>query len=130
MVAPARPDSRKQQNRAIGALGEDVAERELRRRGYRILQRNYRCRAGEIDIIAEHEGCIVFVEVKTRSPRAYLPPEEAVDEEKQNRIRRTAKCYLAPYRNPSPSRFDTVCIDLDEHDEVTAIRLHPAAFAP
>jgi putative endonuclease len=128
--APAQPPTRKQLNKSIGARGEAAAERELRRLGYRILERNYRCKAGEIDIIAEHQGHVVFVEVKTRSPRSYLPPEAAVDDEKQARVRKTAKFYLSPYRQPSPARFDVVCVDLDASDAVAQIRVQSNAFAP
>lgn len=119
---------RKKLNRQIGNLGEDAAAAFVCAQGYRILARNYRCRAGEIDIIAEHHGEIVFVEVKTRSPRANLPPAEAVDEQKRQRIRRAAKFYLAAWRQPSPKRFDIVSVWLDEHDAVTHIQLHPGAF--
>src|SRR5262245_6498635 len=108
--------SRKTLNRAIGNLGEDLAVRELQRRNYRILERNFRCAAGEIDIIAEHDGHIAFVEVKARSPRALASPEEAVDDAKRKRIRNAAANYLLPYRQPSPSRFDIVAVLLDDQD--------------
>jgi putative endonuclease len=119
---------RKKLNREIGALGEESAERFLRKEGYRVLARNYRCKAGEIDIIAEDRGTIVFVEVKTRSPRAKLAPEEAVDAAKREHLRRAAKFYLASYREPSPTRFDIVSVWLDARDAVTEIRLDTDAF--
>lgn len=119
---------RKSLNRELGNRGEDAAVRELQRMGYRILARNYRCDAGEIDIIAEHRDVIVFVEVKARSPRALLPPEEAVDHNKRARIRNSAKFYLAPYRRPSPHRYDIVSVYLDEGDQVSRVEVHRAAF--
>ena len=121
-------ENRKSQNKAIGDLGEDAAAEFLRNHGYRILERNHRNRAGEIDIIAEHRGHIVFVEVKTRSPRANRPAAEAVDEEKQDRIKRAARLYLAPYRNPSPSRFDIVSVLLDTNDAVQRIHHEEDAY--
>lgn len=120
--------SRKRLNRQIGDLGEQAATAFLRAQGYRILERNYRCRCGEIDIIAEDHGEIVFVEVKTRSPRAYLPPADAVDEQKRQRIRKAASFYLSSFRDPSPRRFDIVSVLVDEHDAVTHIHLDPRAF--
>lgn len=124
-----RDGSRKALNRQIGALGETAADEHLRRRGYRILCRNYRCAAGEIDIIAEHRDKLVFVEVKTRSPRAHLPPAEAVDEDKRDRVRKAAKYYLSSYRDPSPRRFDIVSVLLDSSDAVLSIEVEMNAFA-
>lgn len=115
-------------NRATGALGEDAAEQYLRTQGYRILERNYLCKAGEIDIIAEHKGCIAFVEVKARAVDTLLPPAEAVDDDKQNRIRKAAKFYLSSFRDPSPRRFDVVSVWLDEEKKVVQLELAPDAF--
>jgi putative endonuclease len=114
----------------LGAIGEAAAVRELRRRGYRILDRNYLARGGEVDIIAEHRGTIVFVEVKTRSPRAWASPESAVTAEKKARVMRAANQYLAEYRNPSPVRYDVVAILTDEHDRVKSLNIEQHAFEP
>ena len=73
-------------------------------------------------------GTIVFVEVKTRSPRAWQPPEAAVDADKRRRLRAAAKCYLGQYRKPSPCRLDIVSVDLDGDDRVVEIRHLAAAF--
>jgi putative endonuclease len=86
----------------LGRRGEDAAVKALQKRGYRILDRNYLCRTGEIDIIAEHAGCVVFVEVKTRSPRSWEKPEEAITLEKQARIKRAADYYLGDSSAPPP----------------------------
>lgn len=123
------PDTnRKLLNRAIGNLGEDAASDFLRRRGYRILERNWRCSSGEIDIIAEHRGFLAFVEVKTRSPRSYFSPAEAVDEKKQSRIRAAAAVYLASWREASPRRFDVVSVLLDDSDQIISVELEISAF--
>jgi putative endonuclease len=119
---------RKQRNKEIGALGERAATDFLRNEGYRVLQCNYLCKAGEIDIIAEENGVITFVEVKTRSPRAYLPPAEAVDDDKQNRIRKAAKFYLAAFRDIEAVRYDIVSVWLDDHDKVKNLELIRNAF--
>ncbi len=119
---------RKQRNKEIGALGERAATEFLRGEGYRILQCNYLCKAGEIDIIAEDGGVIAFVEVKTRSPRALLPPADAVDDEKQNRIRKAAKFYLSPFRDVDAVRYDVISVWLDDQDRVTNLELVRGAF--
>ncbi len=122
------PVSRKTLNRLVGNLGEDAAAAALVARGCRILARNYRCLAGEIDIIAESRGTLVIVEVKTRSPRARLAPADAVDEPKRARIRAAAKCYLAGFREASPRRFDVVSVLLDEADRVKSVQIDEGAF--
>jgi putative endonuclease len=80
--------------RAIGDFGEGIAVDYLRRHGYRIVDRNWRVRQGEIDIIAEKENEIVFVEVKTRTSDLFGGPEESMTIEKQNRVIRASLAYL------------------------------------
>jgi putative endonuclease len=120
--------NRKSLNRIIGNLGEDTAVAELQRQNYRILERNYRCSAGEIDVIAEQRGMLAFVEVKTRSPRALATPEEAVDAAKQARIRNAAANYLAGFRKPSPIRYDIVSVMLDAQDRPVSVSINAGAF--
>lgn len=104
---------------ALGQRGEDAAAGLLQARGYRILARNFRCRWGEIDIVAEEGGYLVFVEVKTRSGRGFGAPAEAVDPRKRQRLRRVAErylyyCYCRGPRGrggePPPCRFDVVTV--------------------
>jgi putative endonuclease len=98
--------------------------------GFRILRRNWSPGRGrnEIDIIAEQRGTIVFVEVKTRSPRSLRSPGSAVDEEKRRRIRRAAASFLARYREPAPHRFDVVSVFLDSQDQIREVALDSGAF--
>lgn len=81
--------------RKIGILGEEIAAEVLRGRGYYILDRNYTCPYGEVDIIAVKNGQISFVEVKTRASRTYGEPAEAVDERKQRHIRNAARYFVS-----------------------------------
>lgn len=81
-------------NYDLGKLGEDFAAGILEDRGFRILERNYRCPFGEIDIIAEKAGELIFVEVKTRATLRFGRPAEAVTQQKQRRIRRAAGFYM------------------------------------
>ncbi len=80
--------------KTLGKIGEDFAAAMLTEEGYRILARNFRCRLGEIDIIAEKDGEISFIEVKTRRSLRCGLPSEAVTGEKQLRMKRAAEYYL------------------------------------
>lgn len=91
-----------------GAVGEVLAARFLRSKGYTIVASNYRCRFGEIDIIASQGQYIAFVEVKTRSEDAYYAPREAVTTMKQNRILKTAALYLQTHGTGLQPRFDVI----------------------
>ncbi len=89
-----------------GDAGEDYTVRYLRKNGYKILERNYRQKCGEIDIIAQHGEYIVFVEVKTRSANFLARPYEAVDRKKISKIRKTAAMYIAQKGLDAYFRFD------------------------
>lgn len=91
-----------------GAAGEVLAARFLRDNGYELLAANYRCRLGEIDIIASDGAYIIFVEVKTRQPDARYLPREAVTADKQQRIRATAMLYLQHHPSELMLRFDVI----------------------
>ena len=80
--------------RVFGQIGENAAADVLRAKGYRVLRQNYRCRYGEIDIIAERGGDVSFVEVKTRQSFRFGRPCEAVTDEKKKHLRRAAHCFL------------------------------------
>jgi len=99
--------------RGRGQVGEDAAVRHLRAVGYRIIQRNARTAAGEIDIVAEDRGVLCFVEVKARSSATFGAAVAAVDGRKQRRLARAAALYLAR-RAPVPCRFDVLGLDLQE----------------
>jgi len=81
-------------NQEIGKLGEDIAVNYLKKKGYKILDRNFDCRQGELDIIALDKKEIVFVEVKTRTSNRYGYPSEAVNKVKQKHMLQTIKYYL------------------------------------
>lgn len=78
----------------IGRFGEDVAERYLKQKGYKIIGRNFSCRQGELDIIAENNEYLIFVEVKTRSNSLYGKAAEAVNKNKRKHMNKVAKYYL------------------------------------
>jgi putative endonuclease len=95
----------------LGRGGERAAARLLRRRGYKVLARNYRCRHGEIDIVAFEGGEIVFVEVKTRLTDEKGSALEAVTASKQRKLARVAEQFLAERGlEDHPCRFDVVAV--------------------
>jgi putative endonuclease len=97
---------------SLGKAGEDLACRELERRGYAVLARRYRTRFGEIDIVADDHGVIVFVEVKARTSKRYGDAAEAVSFRKRRRIGAMALDYLAWTGGlDRRCRFDVVAID-------------------
>lgn len=103
---------------SLGKHGEERVLSFLKKKGYRILAQNYRCRAGEIDIIARDGKIIAFVEVKTRTSLRYGSPFLAVDLRKQKKIARTAASYLKEKRATGRNcRFDVVGITLSEGEE-------------
>jgi len=98
----------------LGTRGEVLAGKYLRRAGYRLLVKNFRCRCGEIDLVAEEGGNLVFVEVKTRSSADFGHPLEAVDRRKQGQLIRAAHVYLKEQEAEERfCRFDVVSVTFD-----------------
>ncbi|MFC4812403.1 YraN family protein [Paenibacillus sp. GCM10023250] len=127
----AKPDGR----RAIGLYGERQAAEYLEDRGYRILDRNWRCRAGELDIVARHESAIVFVEVRTRRAGGrFGTAVESVDGRKRLQVRSIAEVYLSMNKlHGTRLRFDVIAITLrqtetDSEFKVEELRHVEAAF--
>jgi putative endonuclease len=107
----------------LGARGEALAEKYLKGAGYRILARNYRCRYGEIDLIAEEGGNLVFVEVKTRSGSGFGHPLEAVDRHKRGQLSRAARRYLEETgAGERFCRFDVVAVCLGGKPQMELVR--------
>ena len=98
--------------RAIGTIWEQAAINYLKINGYEILETNYRCRIGEIDIIAKEEGYFAFIEVKYRKTAFMGDPFDAINSKKQRTIRKTASYYLLCHNlsEYTPCRFDAVGI--------------------
>jgi putative endonuclease len=107
---------------ALGKSGEDLACRELERRGYAIVARRYRRRGGELDIVARDGDTTVFVEVKTRQGRRFGAAGEAVHQLKRRRMMHLALDYVMRHRlTDSPCRFDVVSIHLDGRGTVVEV---------
>ena len=115
MENPYTKDLSKMRNKIEGDISETSAVNFLERKGYKILQTNYKTKFGEIDIIAKDKDCFVFVEVKKRSTLAFGRPIEAVDFKKQQKIRKTAEFWLMlKHKSQSDCRFDVIEILADE----------------
>jgi putative endonuclease len=112
----------------LGKLGENLAVELLTRRGYAILERRYRTRHGEIDIVAEERGVTVFVEVRARATREFGTAAESVTPGKRRKVIAMATEYVARHQLVDrPCRFDVVAID-DAESDAPAITLYPGAF--
>ena len=115
-------------NQEIGRRGENAAARYLKLIGYEILERNWRCPAGEADIIAREDDAVVFVEVKTRTSLVKGLPSEAVDESKRARYEKIAGWYLRDYEFVDiPIRFDVIALLVVSEDRAL-IRHYQNAF--
>lgn len=113
-------DTIKQSTRSIGNSGEDRAADFLLSNGYQIVERNWRTRYGEIDIIALHNEILVFLEVKTLPSGGLETLSHELNSRKQKRIIKTAKLFLVNHRqyNNSKIRFDVIVIDMPGLDPV------------
>ena len=110
--------------RDTGILGEKVARGFLKKRGFRILETNYRCPEGEIDIIARQKDSLVFIEVRTKTSREFGSPEESITPAKKAKMRTTAAHYLQTHRNLPPSwRLDVVAVELDAQGKPGRVEL-------
>lgn len=110
----------------IGRLGETLAAQALARRGYEIVERNWHCGRGEVDIVCRDGPCWVFVEVKTRHGHASGLPEDGLTQNKIARLNDLARTYLAQHEIEKANwRLDLVAIELDMRDRVGRFNLIP-----
>ena len=110
------------QRNIFGKKSEIIASQFLKKKGFKIIETNYKNKIGEIDIIAKDKDYLVFVEVKARISRAFGDPTEAVDYKKQQKIRNVAELYLIQnHKTEKSCRFDVVTILGDEQPIITHI---------
>ena len=112
------------QKKELGNKGEEVALRYLKKKGYRIIEQNYVCKMGEMDIIAKEKDTLVFIEVKTRRSMDFGPPQLAVTPFKQRQMSKVALCFLKEKKLENvKARFDVVAILLTPRgEEIELIR--------
>ena len=112
-----------------GRAGEKLAVRALKRAGYQVLATNFRARGGEIDVVAEHNGTLVFVEVKTRASDSFASPVLAVNYGKREKLVRAAWYFLKSHSATSRDcRFDVVSIVTGGQNRRPKIEIIPDAF--
>ena len=117
------------QRQQLGLLGEEIACAELERLGYQILARRHRSRFGEIDLIADDAGTVVFVEVKTKTDSRFGHPAEMVTARKQRRLVSMAEEYASGHAlHSTPCRFDVVAVDASV--QPARITVYKDAFRP
>lgn len=108
----------------LGTIGEKLARDFLKKRGYRILETNFRCREGEIDIVAQKGDYLIFIEVRTKTSTGFGTPEESVTSAKKDKLIASALAYLDTHQNlPSQWRIDFMAVELDKEGKTTRIEL-------
>jgi putative endonuclease len=110
--------------RDTGILGEKIARDFLAARGYRILETNYRCPHGEVDIIARHQDYLVFIEVRAKRSLEFGSPEESITPAKKQKMIATAWHYQQATTNPSPLwRIDIVAVEMNQKGKPLRVEL-------
>ena len=116
------------EKKRAGDRGEAEVARYLRKKGYTLLASQWRCRFGELDLVArDKRGVICFVEVKLRAPDAIALPREFVDSRKRERLRKTASAFLSRYELDAPARFDVAEV-WEEKDGMLRLTYLEGAF--
>ncbi len=113
----------------IGARGEDIAVEWLRKRGYMIVVRNWRCGSYELDIVAQKGFSLHIVEVKTRLKGGWTTPEQAIDKHKTRTLLKAANIYLNFFHTPLEPQIDLIAIDMSRDGEYE-VRYLPNAVVP
>lgn len=109
-------------NLEIGQVGEGIAKRYLKKKGYSIIEQNCRNKYGEIDLICQDKDAIVFVEVKTRIGEQFGRPEDSLDKNKLYRLAKNAQAYIAKKGcNMISYRIDAICIVLEQNNKLKRI---------
>ena len=110
--------------RETGMIGEKLARDFLANNGYKIVDTNYRCRAGEVDIIALQEDTLVFIEVRTKKSRSFGSPEESITPRKAEHMRLAALQYAIEHEDmPQTWRIDLVAIEMNREGKAERIEL-------
>lgn len=112
----------------LGRQGESMAVKLLQEKGLSVLETNFRCRLGEIDIIARDSRTLVFVEVRSRTGSAFGLPQETVNYRKQRKLVQLAQFYLMSLKNLPPVRFDVIAITFNTDGTLQKIEHIPDAF--
>ncbi len=104
-----------------GKLGEDIAENYLKKKGYKIIARNYRNKYGEIDLVVQDKSSLVFVEVRTRRNERFGSPEESINSKKKRKMFKNTKAYIAFHNFKEKYRMDVICVVLSRDRKIKRI---------
>jgi putative endonuclease len=115
----------KQDNLGTGRLGEKLARRYLIRKGYRIIEQNWRTKYAEIDLVTRKKDTLVFVEVRTKTSGQFGLPEESLNRQKINRVIRSSQIYIKYKRYTGRYRIDSVCVTLDANHKLVKLNHYP-----
>lgn len=118
----------KSQNKITGNRGEELASKYLEKKGYRLIERNFRTRFGEIDIVCYDKETLVFVEVKTKIGHGFGEPEEMVNKGKLAQVQRMGEVYLNDKGMSTLCRVDVVAVVLTENAEVERVDHYQAVY--
>jgi putative endonuclease len=113
--------SSKEHNTEIGRLGEGFAKKYLQRKGYKVLQQNYRTRYAEIDLVVRKKDMLVVVEVRTKTGERFGTPEETLNKKKLEKVKKNAAAYAAQSKWSKLYRIDAVCIVLGGNKTIERI---------
>lgn len=114
--------------RGLGQYGEGLAARHLVAKGYEIVDRNWRCEAGEMDLVARTDDCLAFVEVRTRRGRAMGTPEESITTAKKARLITLSEAYVQEVDWQGDWRIDVIAIELDPRGQVQRLEHYENAI--
>jgi len=111
----------KRKNLEVGYLGETIGKKYLQKKGYRIIEKNYKTKYAEIDLVAQDKKTLVFVEVRTKVGEQFGSPEESFNRSKRRKLIKNAIAYTTIKNYDKSYRIDAVCIVLDEKKRVKRI---------
>ncbi len=110
--------------RELGKKGESIAENYLRNRGYKIIERNFRTKYAEIDIVAKKDDTLIFIEVRSKSGGNFGTPEETINKEKKWRLRQNAAGYINFKRYEGQYRIDVICVIFSKNESYEVERMN------
>ncbi len=114
---------------ALGKTGEDAAVKYLGRLGYKVIQRNFRCQMGELDIIAKHRNYLVFIEVRSIAGNFTKTPQESITVKKQQKIKQLAMLYQSIHNMwEMPVRFDVMAVTMNNDGSIKRLNIYPMHF--
>jgi len=115
------PKNPKVNNLKTGHLGETIAKRYLQRKGFKIIEENYRTKFAEIDLIAQLRNTLVFIEVRTKIGKQFGMPEESLNKKKINKVVKDAQMYIKYKNYTGKYRIDAICIVLNENKKLICL---------